>query len=360
LNALLVEMDGFDTQEGVIIIAATNRPDVLDPALLRPGRFDRQITVNLPDVNGREEVLKVHAKKVKLGDGVELAVIARGTAGFSGAELANLINEAALLAARRGLKAIGMPELEEARDKVRWGRERRSLAMSEKEKVSTAWHEAGHALVSVLLKHTLPLHKVTIIPRGPALGLTMSLPEKDITSIAKLEALDTIAMTAAGRIAEELYSNDITTGASGDIRQMTHLARQMVCQWGMSEKLGMVEYGEHGDYVFLGREMHKNRDFSEATAQEIDREVRRLVDEGYTRAKEVILAHRDKLEIIANALLEFETIDGQQVRDIVEHGRMTNPPQPPPSKVQPPPLKERPETTTIAPGLPPGLTGAPA
>ncbi|HEY2342547.1 MAG TPA: ATP-dependent zinc metalloprotease FtsH [Chthoniobacteraceae bacterium] len=359
LNALLVEMDGFDTQEGVIIIAATNRPDVLDPALLRPGRFDRQITVNLPDVHGREEVLKVHAKKVKLGDDADLSVVARGTPGFSGAELANLINEAALLAARRGLKAIGMPELEEARDKVRWGRERRSLAMNEKEKASTAWHEAGHALVSVSLKHTHPLHKVTIIPRGPALGLTMQLPEGDKYSTARLEALDMIAVTAAGRIAEELFSSDISTGAAGDIRMMTRLSRRMVCEWGMSDKLGMVEYGEHEDYVFLGRDMHKNRDYSEATAQEIDREVRRLVDEGYERAKAVILAHRDKLEIIANALLEFETLDGKQIRDIVDTGRMSNPPMPPRPKVpQPPPLRERP--TTIAPDLPPGLSGAPA
>ncbi len=360
LNALLVEMDGFDTQEGVIIIAATNRPDVLDPALLRPGRFDRQITVNLPDVHGREEVLRVHAKKVKLGEEVELSIVARGTPGFSGAELANLINEAALMAARRGLKSIGMTELEEARDKVRWGRERRSMAMSEKEKISTAWHEAGHALVNVVMKHTHPLHKVTIIPRGPALGMTMYLPEGDKYSTARLEALDLIAVTAAGRIAEELFSNDISNGATGDIRQMTRLARRMVCEWGMSEQLGMVEYGEHEDYVFLGREMHKNRDFSEDTAQQIDREVRKLVDDGYSRAKEVVLAHRDKLEIIANALLEYETLDGHQITEIVEHGRMSNPPKPPPPKIQPPPLKERPETTTIAPELPPGLTGAPA
>ncbi len=360
LNALLVEMDGFDAQEGIIIIAATNRPDVLDPALLRPGRFDRQVTVNLPDVAGREEILKVHAKKVKLGEDADLGVTARGTPGFSGAELANVINEAALLAARRGLKAIGSPELEEARDKVCWGRERRSLAMDEKQKVSTAWHEAGHALVNVVLEHTHPLHKVTIIPRGRALGLTMYLPAGDVLATQRREALDLIAVTAAGRIAEELYSNDISTGASGDIRQMTRLARQMVCQWGMSDKLGMVEYGEHEDYVFLGREMHKNRDFSEATAQEIDREVRNLVDGGYERAKEIIMTHRDKLEAIANALVEFETLDAQQVRDIIEHGRMLNPPQPPRPKIQPPPLKERPETTTIAPELPPGLTGAPA
>jgi cell division protease FtsH len=364
LNALLVEMDGFDTQDGVIIIAATNRPDVLDPALLRPGRFDRQVTVNLPDVKGREEILRVHSKKVKLSETVDLAVIARGTPGFSGAELANLINEAALIAARLGLKAITNAELEEARDKVRWGRERRSLAMSDKEKISTAWHEAGHAIVSVLLEHTDPLHKVTIIPRGRALGVTMSLPVGDQYSFHKKEALDVIAMTAAGRIAEELYTHDLSTGASNDIKQMTNLARRMICEWGMSDKLGMVQYGEHEDYVFLGRDISKSRDFSEATAQEIDREVRRIVDEGYERAKALIMKHADKVEILAKALLEYETLDANQVREILEHGRILEPPaaKPPPQRpAEPPPLghAEKPEQT-IAPDFPPGLSGAPA
>jgi len=248
LNALLVEMDGFDTQEGIIIIAATNRPDVLDPALLRPGRFDRQITVNLPDVRGREAILKVHAKNVKLEPGVDLAVIARGTPGYSGAELANLLNEAALLAARTNKKAIGMPELEEARDKVRWGRERRSLAMTDEEKRSTAWHEAGHALVNVLLEHTHPLHKVTIIPRGQALGATMYLPKQDILSHRRKQMLDQIATIMAGRIAEELYTSDISTGAAGDIQQATTMARAMVCQFGMSDKLGMIQYGDNNEY----------------------------------------------------------------------------------------------------------------
>jgi len=360
LNALLVEMDGFDTQDGVIIIAATNRPDVLDPALLRPGRFDRQVTVNLPDVKGREEILRVHAKKVKLADSVDLAVIARGTPGFSGAELANVMNEAALIAARKNLKAITNLELEEARDKVRWGRERRSLAMSEKEKISTAWHEAGHALVSVLLEHTDPLHKVTIIPRGRALGVTMSLPEGDQYSFHRKEALDVIAMTAAGRIAEELYTKDLSTGASNDIKQMTRLARKMVCEWGMSERLGMVEYGEHEDYVFLGRDINKARDYSEATAQDIDREVRRLVDEAYARAKDLIMANRDKIEIIAKALLEYETLDGEQVKEIIQTGEMKNPPSitPKPPKSDPPPLPivdEKPSND-----FPPGLTEQPA
>ena len=338
LNALLVEMDGFDTQEGVIIIAATNRPDVLDPALLRPGRFDRQVTVSLPDVKGREEILRVHAQKVKLAATVDLSLIARGTPGFSGAELANVINEAALIAARRGLKAITGAELEDARDKVRWGRERRSLAMSEQEKTSTAWHEAGHALVNVELKHTHPLHKVTIIPRGHFLGATMYLPEGDQYSTQRKEALDLLAVTAAGRISEEMFTDDISNGAAGDIKQMTRLARKMVCEWGMSDRLGMVEYGDHEDYVFLGRDIQRGRDYSESTAQEIDREVRRFVDEAYARAKELIEKHRDKVEIIAKALLEFETLDGEQIRDIIKDGTMRNPPAAPTKPSAPPPL----------------------
>jgi cell division protease FtsH len=361
LNALLVEMDGFDTQEGVIIIAATNRPDVLDPALLRPGRFDRQITVALPDVKGREEILRVHSKKVKISEDVDLSVIARGTPGYSGAELANVINEAALIAARKGAKAIGRADLEEARDKVRWGRERRSLAMSETEKISTAWHEAGHAILSVLLEHTDPLHKVTIIPRGRSLGSTMSLPEGDQYSFSRKKALDSLAMTAAGRIAEELYTHDISTGAAMDIRQMSRLARKMVCEWGMSDKIGMVEYGEHEDYVFLGRDLGQGRDYSEATAQEIDREVKRLCDDGYARAKELLMQHRANVEAIAKALLEFETLDGSQIREIVQHGRMLNPPPgiaPKGPSAEPPPLVR--ETRESDPGFPPGLTQQPA
>jgi cell division protease FtsH len=334
LNALLVEMDGFDTQEGIIIIAATNRPDVLDPALLRPGRFDRQITVNLPDVRGREAILKVHAKNVKVDPSVDLAVIARGTPGYSGAELANLLNEAALLAARTNKKAIGMAELEEARDKVRWGRERRSLAMTDDEKRSTAWHEAGHALVNVLLEHTHPLHKVTIIPRGQALGSTMSLPKQDILNRRKKEMLDMVAMIMAGRIAEEIYSRDISTGASGDIQQATQIARAMVCQYGMSDKLGMIQYGDNNEYVFLGREMARSKDYSERIAQDIDAEVKRIIDDGYNRAKDLIETHRDKLEMLAQKLLEYETLDGAQVEEIVRHGRFTPPTEKP--NVEPP------------------------
>ncbi|MEW6160228.1 MAG: ATP-dependent zinc metalloprotease FtsH [Verrucomicrobiota bacterium] len=326
LNALLVEMDGFDTQEGIIVIAATNRPDVLDPALLRPGRFDRQIVVNLPDVRGREAILKVHAKNVKLDPSVDLGVIARGTPGYSGAELANILNEAALLAARTNKKAIGMHELEEARDKVRWGRERRSLAMSDEDKKHTAWHEAGHALVNVVIEHTHPLHKVTIIPRGQALGSTMSLPKQDILNRRRKEMLAMIAVTMAGRIAEEIVSGDISTGAAGDIQQATQLARAMVCHFGMSDKLGMVQYGENNEYVFLGREMIRSKDYSERIAQDIDAEVKRIIDEGYTVAKTIIDQHRDKLEMIANALLEYETLDGSQVEEIVKTGKLTPPP----------------------------------
>jgi len=358
LNALLVEMDGFDTTEGIIIIAATNRPDVLDPALLRPGRFDRQITVNLPDVRGREAILKVHAKNVKLDPSVDLTVIARGTPGYSGAELANLLNEAALLAARTNKKAVGMVELEEARDKVRWGRERRSMAMTDEDKKSTAWHEAGHALINVLLEHTHPLHKVTIIPRGQALGATMYLPKDDILSRKRKELLDIICVTMAGRLAEEIVSDDISSGAAGDIQQATQMAHAMVCQWGMSDKLGMVQYGDTNEYVFLGREMGRSKEYSEHTAQDIDDEVKRIINENYKRAQALINVNRDKLELIANSLLEYETLEGHQVEEIVRTGRFTPPP--PTPKVGPPtgaqaatPLGEilKPSPPKIDPGL---------
>ena len=363
LNALLVEMDGFDTQEGIIIIAATNRPDVLDPALLRPGRFDRQITVNLPDVKGREEILKVHAKKVKIGEDVDLAVIARGTPGYSGAELANVINEAALLAARKSMRAIGLTELEEARDKVRWGRERRSLAISEKEKVNTAYHEAGHALLLELLEHTEPLHKVTIIPRGPSLGSTMWLPEEDKYTTRKHELLDRLVVDMGGRVAEELIFGDVTSGARGDIKMATNLARRMVCEWGMSEKLGMIEYGDHEDYVFLGRDIARSRDYSEATAQAIDAEVKTLIDNAYQRAKDLLTEHRDKLETIAKALLEHETLDGSQIRELIEHGKIDSMPPPPPAEDEEkkePASDETSPDEKPTPGMPGGLSEAPA
>ncbi len=359
LNALLVEMDGFDTQEGIIIIAATNRPDVLDPALLRPGRFDRQITVNLPDVRGREAILKVHARNVKLDPTADLAIIARGTPGYSGAELANLLNEAALLAARMGKRAIGLPELEEARDKVRWGRERRSLAMTDEEKRNTAWHEAGHALVNVMLKHTHPLHKVTIIPRGQSLGSTMSLPRDDVLNRRRREMLDMIAVAMAGRIAEELVAGDISTGAAGDIQQATQLAKAMVCHWGMSNQLGMVQYGDNNEYVFLGREMIRSKDYSESTAQQIDSEVKRIIDDGYNVAKEIIDRHRDKLSVIANSLLEYETLDGAQVDEIVRTGVFRPPPPPAEAVAAQPALTGATETSaSVPPKLEPGLGAA--
>jgi cell division protease FtsH len=364
LNALLVEMDGFDAQDGVIIIAATNRPDVLDPALLRPGRFDRQVTVNLPDVRGREEILRVHIKKVKVAEAVNLAVIARGTPGYSGAELANVINEAALLAARRGLKAISMRELEEARDKVRWGKERRSMAISEKEKEVTAYHEAGHALLLELLEHTAPLHKVTIIPRGPSLGSTMWLPEEDKYNTRRKELLDHLVVIMGGRVAEDIAFGDVTSGARGDIKQATSIARKMVCQWGMSEKMGMIEYGEGDEPVFLARDMGRMRDYSESTAQAIDQEVKMLIDEAYNRAKVLLLDERPKLDLIARALLEYETLEGSQIRDLIAHGEMKEPPHRDPP---PPPIPTvQAEPTADASGkkddgeLPGGLAPVPA
>ncbi|HEX3719562.1 MAG TPA: ATP-dependent zinc metalloprotease FtsH [Verrucomicrobiae bacterium] len=356
LNALLVEMDGFDTQDGIIIIAATNRPDVLDPALLRPGRFDRQIMVSLPDVRGREAILKVHARNVKLDPSANLAVIARGTPGYSGADLANLLNEAALLAARMNKKSIGMVELEEARIKVRMGRERRSMAMSDENKKFTAWHEAGHALINVLLEHTHPLHKVTIIPRGQSLGSTMSLPEEDVLNHRRKEMMDLLAVMMAGRIAEEIVAGDISSGAAGDIQQATSIARAMVCQWGMSDKLGMVQYGNDHDQLFMGRDMVQRKDYSEFTAQEIDTEVKRIINESYDRSKNLIEMNRDKLEIIANALLEYETLDGTQVAEIVKTGTFTPPP--PAPKVDPPAGAVAATTLPEAPKpIPPKLPG---
>ncbi|MDG2123278.1 MAG: AAA family ATPase, partial [Verrucomicrobiales bacterium] len=361
LNALLVEMDGFDTQEGVIIVAATNRPDVLDPALLRPGRFDRQVTVNLPDVKGREQILRVHSKNVKMSADVDLGVIARGTPGYSGAELANVINEAALLAARKGKKAISLPELEEARDKVRWGKERRSLALSEKEKENTAYHEAGHAICLMVLEHTEPLHKVTIIPRGPSLGSTMWLPQEDKYTNRKNELIDDLIVAMGGRVAEEIVFGDVTNGAAGDIRMATNVAKKMVCEWGMSEDLGMVEYGENSEHVFLARDMSRGRDYSEDTAQKIDREVKRLIDSAYTTAKDLLIKHRDRLDTIAKALLEYETLDRGHIEEIMDTGDLQNPPSSPTPPEPPKVDKAADEPVEDGDGpLPDALAGAPA
>jgi cell division protease FtsH len=362
LNALLVEMDGIETQEGVIIIAATNRKDVLDPALLRPGRFDREVRVNLPDVRGREQILHVHTRNVKLSKSVDLGLIARGTPGYSGAELANVVNEAALLAAKRNKDEVTQPELEEARDKVRWGRERRSMAMTEEEKKATAVHEAGHALLNVLLPHTDALHKVSIIPRGPALGVTMYLPEKDRVTNWKKEILDRLVVVMGGRVAEEIFLGDVSSGASGDIQMATSYAKAMVCEWGMSDKLGMVQYGDDSSMNFFGRDMGGSRGYSESTAEAIDAEVLNLVNTAYRKAQEIIGAHRDAMEKITAALLEYETLDGKHIKDIIEHGRMlTPPPAPllPPSTPLPkeplpvnPPAKPEEDDGGLLPGLP--------
>ena len=326
LNALLVEMDGFDTQEGVIIIAATNRPDVLDAALLRPGRFDRQIVIDLPDLVGREEILKVHAREVKLSKDCDFKVIARGTAGFSGADLANLINEAALTAARNDKKGVGMEDLEEARDKVRWGRERRSRVMDDSDKKLTAYHEAGHALVMTKLEHCEPLHKVTIIPRGMYLGATFQLPEKDKHNLNKKQLIDQITGIMGGRIAEELTFGDCNSGAAGDITQATHLARKMVTEWGMSEKIGMVNVSQHEEHMFLGRDLFKGREVSEQTARDVDEEIRRIIEAAYNRAKVILTDHRDKLVALAEALIEYETLDAPELTEVISTGKLTHPP----------------------------------
>ena len=324
LNSLLVEMDGFDTTEGVIIIAATNRPAVLDSALLRPGRFDRQIYVDLPDMIGREQILRVHARKLSLGDNVDLGVIARGTPGLSGAELANLLNEAALLAARRNRKKIDAADVEDAREKVQFGRERRRL-MDDQEKKLTAYHEAGHALIQgVLDDGHMPVHKVTIIPRGRSLGSTMFIPKKDVLTQAMKRMLNQIAMGLGGRIAEELVMGDISSGAAGDIIQITAIARHMVCDWGMSP-LGPIAYGGNHDTVFLGRDITRTENVSEETARRIDVEIQRIISEQYERAKIIISERRPALDKIAEALLEHETIEGRHVLEILEFGEIRSP-----------------------------------
>ena len=322
LNALLVEMDGFDTQEGVIIIAATNRPDVLDPALLRPGRFDRQIVVDLPNLEGRAEILKIHARKVKLDATVHLHNIARGTPGFSGADLANLMNEAALLAARRGADAIVEKDLEEARDKVRWGRERRSRVLDDKEKRMTACHEAGHAIALALTEGTEPLHKVTIIPRGQSLGSTIQLPEKDKYTEGRKQLLGMIVGAMGGRAAEKICFDDVTTGAASDIRQATHIARMMVTEWGMSDNLGPQYFGTREELLFLGREVSRSNEMSDETARKVDAEVKRIIDESYQQALDLLTANRDKLDLLTNVLIERESLDGRDVDDILKHGRI--------------------------------------
>ena len=318
LNQLLVEMDGFENNDGVILIAATNRPDVLDPALLRPGRFDRQVVVSRPDIRGREGILKVHTSQVPLDDDVILKTIARGTPGFTGADLANLVNEAALLAARAEKKMVTMIDFEDAKDKVLMGVERRSMVITEKEKRNTAYHEAGHTLVAYLLPGTDPLHKVTIIPRGQALGVTMQLPEDDKHTYPKKYLVNNLAIMMGGRVAEEICLNEITTGAGNDIERATETARKMVCEWGMSEKMGPLTYGTKEEQIFLGRDFASQKNFSDETAKLIDLEVKALVVGGYNKAKEILTANREMLEKISMALLEHETLNLKEITEIID------------------------------------------
>jgi cell division protease FtsH len=343
LNQLLVEMDGFEGTTGVIVIAATNRPDVLDPALLRPGRFDRQVVVPLPDIRGREQILLVHMRKVPVAPDVKAEIIARGTPGMSGADLANLVNEAALFAARKNKRLVDMDDFERAKDKIIMGAERRSMVMPEEERRNTAYHESGHALVAKLMPKTDPVHKVTIIPRGRALGVTMQLPDQDRYSMDRDRLLSTIAVLFGGRIAEEVFMGQMTTGASNDFERATTIARSMVTQWGMSDELGTMVYGENEGEVFLGRSITTHKNVSEATLQKVDQEIRKIIDGQYGLAKKLILDNRDKVEAMTKALLEWETIDADQINDIMA-GKPPRPPKPAPAPQQPP--------QTGAPGAP--------
>ncbi|MGC8507199.1 MAG: ATP-dependent zinc metalloprotease FtsH, partial [Thiomonas sp.] len=330
LNQMLVEMDGFDTNLGVIVIAATNRPDILDPALLRPGRFDRQVYVTLPDIRGREQILQVHMRKIPVGSDIRADILARGTPGFSGADLANLVNEAALFAARRNGRLVEMEDFERAKDKIMMGAERKGMVMPEEERRNTAYHEAGHALVAMSLPKSDPVHKVTIIPRGRALGVTMQLPENDRYSMDKERMLNMISVLFGGRIAEEVFMNQMTTGASNDFERATQLARDMVTRYGMTESLGPMVYAENEGEVFLGRSITKTTHVSEQTMQKVDSEIRRIIDEQYALARRLIEENKDKMHAMAAALLEWETIDSDQLNDIMA-GREPRPPKLPPS-----------------------------
>lgn len=348
LNALLVEMDGFEGASGVIVIAATNRPDVLDSALLRPGRFDRQVVVPLPDIRGREQILMVHMRKVPVAQDVKADILARGTPGMSGADLANLVNESALFAARRGKRFVDMDDFESAKDKIMMGAERRTMIMPEEERRNTAYHESGHAVVAKLLPKCDPVHKVTIIPRGRALGLTMQLPSEDRYSMDKNRILDTLAVLFGGRIAEEIFMHQMTTGASNDFERATDMARKMVTQWGMSDALGPMVYGENDGEVFLGRSVTTHKNVSEATMQKVDEEIRRIIDQQYALARGLIEANRDKIEAMTKALLEWETIDADQINDIMAG---LPPRQPKPTYVAPPSQPPK-DATPTAPATP--------
>jgi cell division protease FtsH len=361
LNQLLVEMDGFESNEGVILVAATNRPDVLDPALLRPGRFDRRVVVGRPDVQGREAILKVHTKKIPLGDDVDLSVLARGTPGLAGADLANLVNESALNAARQNRKLVTMVDFELAKDKVLMGAERKSMILSDGEKRTTAYHEAGHALVAALLPNADPLHKVSIIPRGMALGITMQLPIEDKYCSSKDYLEDQLAIFMGGRIAEEIFMHQMTTGAGNDIERATDIARKMVCEWGMSE-LGALSYGKKEEQIFLGREITQHRDYSEDTAIRIDEQVKKLVQRGYDRARKVIVDHSEALIQIAEALLEREVLDGNEVKGVID-GKPLPPftsTRKPKDSADPTQQVLRPDTGRRVPGLSEGESPSPA
>ena len=348
LNQLLVEMDGFEATAGVIVIAATNRPDVLDPALMRPGRFDRQVVVPLPDIRGREQILLVHMRKVPMAPDVKADIIARGTPGMSGADLANLVNEAALFAARQNKRLVDMDDFERAKDKVIMGAERRSMVMPEEERRNTAYHESGHAVVAKLLPKTDPVHKVTIIPRGRALGVTMQLPVEDRYSMDRDRLLSSIAVLFGGRIAEEIFMHQMTTGASNDFERATEMARRMVTQWGMSDALGPMVYGENEGEVFLGRSITTHKNVSEVTMQKVDQEIRRIIDEQYALARRLIEENSDKVEAMAKALLELETLDADQLNDIME-GKAPREPKLKQSGTTPPPPQKDGTTGAAAP-----------
>ena len=351
LNQLLVEMDGFESNDGVILLSATNRPDVLDPALLRPGRFDRQVVVTLPDIRGREGILKVHSRRIPLGEDVDLSILARGTPGFSGAQLANMVNEAALNAARYNRKTVSMDEFEEAKDKVLMGKERKSMIMSDEEKRNTAFHEAGHALVAYVIPHADPLHKVTIIPRGRALGVTMQLPEEDKYNYTKEYVESSITILMAGRLAEELFLGSCTTGASNDLERSTEQARKMVCEWGMSEEMGPLTFGKQEEQIFLGREISQRHDYSEETAMKIDAEVKKIVLRSYQQAKDILQEHPEALTRLAETLLEYETLDFDDIEAVIKGEKISKDIKPESPDAPAPEEKDKEKETQSLPSL---------
>jgi len=360
LNQLLVEMDGFESNEGVILIAATNRPDVLDPALLRPGRFDREVVVTLPDIKGREGIIKVHTRRIPFAKDVDISILARGTPGMSGAQLANLVNEAALNAARFDRKSVAMADFEEAKDKVLMGKERKSMIMSDEEKRNTAYHEAGHALAAYLLPDADPLHKVTIIPRGRALGVTMQLPEEDKYSYTREYMETSLTVLLAGRVAEELVLGSCTTGASNDLERVTERARKMVCEWGMSEEMGPLTFGKKAEQIFLGREIAQHQDYSEDTAMQIDKEVKKVVLAAYAEATKLLEENRDALTLVAEALLEYETLDANEVKVVLKGEKIHREPEVEPPDAPEPEQEEKEQEKSLPSLVNPDERPAPA